>query len=103
MDEAVQFFSSLDKQCHVQLLTEAAAASGIKKSIISDEDAAFTAKTLQWWENMYVNVSEDSLVDLSVADNVLYSFKWNIIYCLKRQMEPFCGNPEILVACACIS
>jgi len=58
VDEAVQFFSSLDKQCHVQLLTEAAAASGIKKSIISDEDAAFTAKTLQWWENMYVNVSE---------------------------------------------
>jgi hypothetical protein len=31
----------------VQLMIEAAAAGGIKKSIIDDEDAKFTAATIQ--------------------------------------------------------
>ncbi len=57
VDEAVYLFAALDRQCHVQLMAEAAAANGIPKTIISPEDAEFTAKTIQWWENTYVNVS----------------------------------------------
>ncbi|KAK0435194.1 arad-like aldolase/epimerase [Armillaria borealis] len=55
VDEAVYLFAALDRQCKVQLMTEAAAANGLKKTIISNEDAEFTAKTTQWWESTYVN------------------------------------------------
>jgi ribulose-5-phosphate 4-epimerase/fuculose-1-phosphate aldolase len=47
VDEAAYLFSALDKQCKVQLLLEAAAANGINKTVIDDEDAAFTASTIQ--------------------------------------------------------
>ncbi|KAK7463628.1 hypothetical protein VKT23_006970 [Stygiomarasmius scandens] len=55
VDEAVYLFAALDRQCQVQLLTEAAAANGIPKTIISKEDADYTAQTIQWWENTYIN------------------------------------------------
>ncbi|ETW79780.1 hypothetical protein HETIRDRAFT_49391 [Heterobasidion irregulare TC 32-1] len=55
VDEAVYNFSSLERQCQVQLLAEAAAANGRKKTVISEEDAQFTANTLQWWEVSYTN------------------------------------------------
>ena len=59
MDEAVYLFAALERQCQAQLLVEAASAgtSNLKKVLISDEDAQFTAATLQNWENVYVNVS----------------------------------------------
>lgn len=47
VDEAAYLFSALDKQCKVQLMIEAAAANGIQKTIIDDEDARFTANTIQ--------------------------------------------------------
>jgi len=47
VDEAAYLFSALDKQCKVQLMIEAAAANGIKKTVIDDEDAQFTANTIQ--------------------------------------------------------
>ena len=47
VDEAAYLFSALDKQCKVQLMIEAAAANGLRKSIIDDEDARFTANTIQ--------------------------------------------------------
>ncbi|TRM66389.1 class II aldolase/adducin N-terminal [Schizophyllum amplum] len=55
VDEAVYLFAALDRMCKVQLMVEAAAANGLKKSVIDPEDAEFSAKTLQHWENMYVN------------------------------------------------
>ncbi|KAE9390640.1 arad-like aldolase/epimerase [Gymnopus androsaceus JB14] len=55
VDEAVYFFGALERLCKVQLLAEAAEANGIPKTLISNEDAKFTAKTIQWWENVYVN------------------------------------------------
>ncbi|KAJ4466039.1 class II aldolase/adducin N-terminal [Lentinula lateritia] len=55
VDEAVFLFGALDRLCQVQLLAESAEANGIRKSVISQEDAEFTAKTIQWWENVYVN------------------------------------------------
>jgi len=47
VDEAVHLFYVLENACKGQLLLEAAAANGLKKSIIEPEDAAFTANTLQ--------------------------------------------------------
>ncbi|KAI4526301.1 arad-like aldolase/epimerase [Schizophyllum commune Tattone D] len=55
VDEAVYLFAALDRMCKVQLMVEAAAASGLKKTVIDPQDAEFSAKTLQHWENMYVN------------------------------------------------
>jgi len=47
VDEAAYLFSALDKQCKVQLMIEAAAANGLRKTLIDDEDAQFTANTIQ--------------------------------------------------------
>ncbi|ORY21037.1 class II aldolase/adducin N-terminal [Naematelia encephala] len=47
VDECAYLFSALDKQCRAQLMIEAAVGGGLKKTIISDEDAAFTAATIQ--------------------------------------------------------
>ncbi|KAE9389289.1 arad-like aldolase/epimerase [Gymnopus androsaceus JB14] len=54
VDEAVFLFSVLDRLCQAQLLAEAAEANGIPKAVISKEDAEFTAKQFQYWENGYV-------------------------------------------------
>lgn len=56
VDEAAYLFSALDKQCKVQLMIEAAAANGIPKTVIDDEDAKFTAATIQYHENVYYNL-----------------------------------------------
>ncbi|PAV19523.1 hypothetical protein PNOK_0445700 [Pyrrhoderma noxium] len=55
VDEAAYLFSALENQCRVQLMVEAAAANGLKKRIIDNEDAQFTANTIQYWENTYIN------------------------------------------------
>jgi len=44
VDEAAFLFRLMEKSCEVQLLAEAAAANGIKKKIISDEEAAYNFK-----------------------------------------------------------
>ncbi|KAF8228121.1 arad-like aldolase/epimerase [Tricholoma matsutake] len=55
-DEAVALFAVLDRQCHVQLLTEAASANGLKKTVIDKADAEFTAKFTQ---NPHIGYLED--------------------------------------------
>jgi hypothetical protein len=47
VDEAVSLFVTLDRQCHVQLLTEAASANGLQKTVIEKTDAEFSAKFIQ--------------------------------------------------------
>jgi ribulose-5-phosphate 4-epimerase/fuculose-1-phosphate aldolase len=47
VDEAVFYFTALEKQCEVQLKIEAAEGSGIRKQLIAESDAAFTASTTQ--------------------------------------------------------
>jgi len=47
VDEAVSLFVTLDRQCHVQLLNEAASANGLQKTLIEKEDAEFSAKFIQ--------------------------------------------------------
>lgn len=44
VDEAAFLFRLMEKSCEVQLLAEAAAANGIEKKIISDEEAAYNFK-----------------------------------------------------------
>jgi ribulose-5-phosphate 4-epimerase/fuculose-1-phosphate aldolase len=51
--EAVGFFIALERACHTQLVTDAAAANGIPKTFVSDEVAAFTSKTTSSPEVMY--------------------------------------------------
>ncbi|KAK7472389.1 hypothetical protein VKT23_000504 [Stygiomarasmius scandens] len=55
VDEAIYLFGLLEKQCQLQLLAEAAAANGIPKKIISDEDAAYNAETEGDPEFVYFN------------------------------------------------
>lgn len=72
VDEAAYLFAALDRQCKVQLLVEAASSANphlaaaligrpssgvgpLQKTVIDREDAEFTAKTIQWWENTYLN------------------------------------------------
>ncbi|CAD6579326.1 MAG: hypothetical protein CYPHOPRED_000852 [Cyphobasidiales sp. Tagirdzhanova-0007] len=55
VDEATYLFSALDRMCKAQLLVEAAASKGLQKRVIGEEEAAFTAATLQYPENVYAN------------------------------------------------
>ncbi|CAK7221662.1 hypothetical protein SEUCBS140593_004641 [Sporothrix eucalyptigena] len=44
VDEAVGYFIALERACQAQLLVEAAAANGIPKTFVGEEEAAFTKK-----------------------------------------------------------
>ena len=44
VDEAAFLFLTLEHSCHAQLLAEAAAANGVAKAYIPDEEAAYTYK-----------------------------------------------------------
>ncbi|KAK4704378.1 hypothetical protein P7C70_g1836, partial [Phenoliferia sp. Uapishka_3] len=56
VDECAYLFSALENQCKAQLLVSAALADArLEKRVIEDEDARFTADTIQFWENTYIN------------------------------------------------
>jgi hypothetical protein len=42
VDEAAAFFIALEQACQAQLLAEAAAANGIEKRFVGEEEAKFT-------------------------------------------------------------
>lgn len=44
VDEAAWLFLSMEKACENQILAEAAAANGLKKVLITDEEAAYNQK-----------------------------------------------------------
>lgn len=48
-------FRLVENTCRVQLLVESAQAGGLRKNIIDDEDAAFTAATLTHPDTTYTN------------------------------------------------
>ena len=56
VDEAISLFVTLDRQCHVQLLTEAASANGLQKTVIDKDDAEFSARFLQDPHVSYIQV-----------------------------------------------
>ncbi|KAK7032428.1 hypothetical protein VNI00_013176 [Paramarasmius palmivorus] len=56
IDECVYLSSLLEKHCKLQLMAEAAAANGIPKIIIDDDDARYNAETEGDWEALYAAV-----------------------------------------------
>ena len=53
VDEAAFLFLSMEKACEGQILAEAAAANGLKKRIISDDEAAYNFKMESDYETCY--------------------------------------------------
>lgn len=52
--EAAAYFISLERACQTQLLAEAAAANGIEKRLVGDDEAKFTKSWLGAPEVMYM-------------------------------------------------
>ncbi|KAF9075910.1 class II aldolase/adducin N-terminal [Rhodocollybia butyracea] len=59
VDEAVYMFASLERLCQVQLMVEAAAANNIPRTLISNEDAAYTANTINEVKRNYVKFQSE--------------------------------------------
>ena len=53
VDEAAYMFMLMEKSCECQLLAEAAAANGIQKKLIQDEEAAYNYRMASEAENLY--------------------------------------------------
>ncbi|MCJ1361677.1 hypothetical protein MMC16_000777 [Acarospora aff. strigata] len=59
VDEAAFLFGMMERSCQVQLLAEAAAANGIEKTIISDEEAEYNFKMASDPETLYLEFQPD--------------------------------------------
>lgn len=59
VDEAAYLFGLMERSCRVQLLTEAAAANGLAKVLISDEEAAYNYKVEGDPESLYCEFQPD--------------------------------------------
>ncbi|KAL6919797.1 hypothetical protein ACHAPO_008786 [Fusarium lateritium] len=64
--EAAAFFIALERACHTQLLVEAAAASGLQKTFVGDEEAQYTKDGTGSPEVMYMQFKPE--YDLIVAE-----------------------------------
>lgn len=71
VDEVAYSFSLLEKQCQIQLAIEAAEANGLKKVIIDDDDAEFTAATTQNPGALYFSFQGEAEV-IQVREPELY-------------------------------
>ncbi|KAI1781098.1 arad-like aldolase/epimerase [Hypoxylon cercidicola] len=67
VDEAGFMFGLLDRACAMQLLVEAAAANGIPKKIISDEEAAFNFKMASEENSLYREAQPDIEYEIEAA------------------------------------
>ncbi|KAI1460824.1 arad-like aldolase/epimerase [Annulohypoxylon moriforme] len=67
VDEAGFMFGLLDRACTMQLQVEAAAANGIPKNIISDEEAAFNFKMASEPNVLYREAQPDLEYEIEVA------------------------------------
>ena len=84
VDEAAFLFRLMEKSCEVQLLAEAAAANGIEKNIISDEEAEYN----------FTMASESVSVPSVCLYLARYSYnKKNILY---REFQPEYEYEEFL-------
>ena len=59
VDEAAFLFGLAERSCQIQLLAEAAAANGVQKKIISDEEAAYNFKMASDAETLYCEFQPD--------------------------------------------
>ncbi|KAJ5134305.1 hypothetical protein N7526_005670 [Penicillium atrosanguineum] len=67
VDEAAYLFTLMENTCRVQLLAEAAAASGIEKSIVPDKEAEYTYKH-STPEAMWLEFQPDYEYELAVSE-----------------------------------
>jgi ribulose-5-phosphate 4-epimerase/fuculose-1-phosphate aldolase len=59
VDEAAYLYTLMERSCEVQLLAEAACASGIQKVIVPDESAAYTYKMASDPDALYEEFQPD--------------------------------------------
>lgn len=67
VDEAGFLFGLLDRSCGVQLAAEAAAANGLPKRVISDEEAAFNFRMASEAHILYREAQPDVEYELETA------------------------------------
>lgn len=67
VDEAGFMFGLLDRACQMQLQVEAAAAAGIKKNIISDEEAAYNFRWASEKNALYREAQPDLEYEFEMA------------------------------------
>jgi len=67
VDEAAFLFRLMEKSCEVQLLAEAAAANGVEKRIISDEEAQYNFKMASEAVSIYVGFLEGLHVPITTC------------------------------------
>ncbi|ORY64018.1 class II aldolase [Pseudomassariella vexata] len=67
VDEAGFMFGLLDRGCQMQLQVEAAAAAGIKKNIISDEEASYNFKMASEKNALYREAQPDLEYEFEMA------------------------------------
>lgn len=72
VDEAGFLFGLLDRACAMQLQVEAAAANGIPKHIISDEEAAFNFRMASEANALYREAQPDVEYELAMAGGEEY-------------------------------
>ena len=87
VDEAAYLFRLMEKSCEAQLLVEAAAANGIQKQIIRDEEAAYNFKMAS---------EAVSICDLGLRGVELNMDRKTCIASFSRSMSMNCFSPEAL-------
>lgn len=73
VDEAGYMFGLLDRSCRIQLDVEQAVAAnpGLKKNIISDEEAAYNFKMASDKDSLYGDAQPDLEVELDAAGDII--------------------------------
>ena len=94
VDEAAWLLSLLDRSCDIQLQVEAAAANGLKKVIISDEEAAYNFKMASDPVCSLTRCSTRTHLDMQSPPNVYNSsrLKANI----PRKLSISNGRPSMI-------
>lgn len=71
VDEAGYLYTLMERSCEVQLLADAAAASGRKKQFIGDEEAAYTAYMNSDPETLYLEFQNDLALEKHYDDSFM--------------------------------
>ncbi|KAH8899556.1 class II aldolase [Thozetella sp. PMI_491] len=67
VDEAAYMFGLLDRSCAIQLSVEAAAANGLKKQVISDEEAAYNCRMASETNALYREMQPEIELEIEAA------------------------------------
>jgi ribulose-5-phosphate 4-epimerase/fuculose-1-phosphate aldolase len=73
VDEAAYLFGLMERSCQIQLLAEAAAANGLEKKIISDEEAAYNFQMASDAESLYCEFQPEYDLEEALTDGAFKS------------------------------